>query len=402
MLNKRDIKRIVRRILAPIVFSAIAAATVLIILQRVPLLHTWFGLISNSAPEWYMQSYYNTVNQLKTQSEEDPDIVLLDLNEHISRHNLADLLHLIAESSPKVIGVDCIFSPSESYDSAQTNYLVRSLSQFPDTVPIVFATILKERSTLPDSILHHIGFVDFSGFYDYKAYSNGTAHMAVEMARIAGYNVDRIDTSSFLVNYRNLDFFTIPIMPDFSEYADYIQEHVKEKVVLIGSVNNKWDMHAIPFVINNSETYIAGIEIVAYSLASIISERNYSRCPWWMNVLIIIAFMLVYIVAYIGIEAIQKRWHWFILIKPILLFLMIVLILVFSMLMTAGCHYVPDVVFFMVGTAFMGFFYSALNTPTTKKKEVISVREAKLPKTRNDIKRKPTKTHTNHKKTIRP
>lgn len=365
--------RFLYRFILPVILSAVSAWLLIFSVRKVPFLNTWFGLIANSNPEWYMQSYYNTINGLETESETCPDVVILDLNENITRKNIGDLMQILSESSPKVVGVDCVFDQSHSYDSTQTDYMIQKLSQLPQTFPIVYASLFSEESILPDSVRRHEGFVNFVGFYDYKVYSNGLPHLAVEMARQGGYNIEEIDTASFLVNYRPKDFMEVPIMTDFMEYADYIRESVKDKIVLIGGVTNRWDIHEAPFAIRGEDTYISGCYIVAYTITSILAATNaqkdldsiyrsknyhyYSRCSWWLNALLTIIFTIIYLGGYALIDRWLPKLKWVIWLKPILMLLMIILILIISMMLTAKCFIVPNVVVFTVMIAFVGFFY---------------------------------------------
>ncbi len=379
--KRSAVRRFARRYVLPVALSAISAWVLIFTVRRVPFLKTWFGLIANSNPEWFMQSYYNTVNGMETEPEVCPDIVILDLNEHITRQHIADLIQVLSASSPKVVGMDCVFDQSQSYDTAQTNYMISKLAQLPDTFPMVYAAIFGDESILPDSLMRNKGFVNFVGFYDFKAYSDGLPHLAVEMARVGGCDVEKIDTASFLVNYRTKDFQEVPIMTDFMEYADYIRESVEGKIVLIGGVSNRWDMHKAPFSIREEDSYISGSYIVAYALSSIWGATNdkkdldplyqsknyhyYSRCTWWQNVLLTLLLMTIYLGGYTLINRWRRKYSWMVWFKPMLMLSMMILILVISMSLTTWCFVVPNVVAFTVMIAFVGFFYEVCK-PTKK------------------------------------
>ena len=214
-----------RKIVAPLSLSALCAGVLIWLVACIPYLNTWFGMIVSTTPEWYMEAYYNTINNVRTTPEECSDIVILDINEAITRQDIADLIGIVAKSNPKVVGVDCAFSTSESYSQEQTDYLIQTIAQLPDTFPIAFAYIMNEQSAIPDSLMRHKGFVNFLGFYDYKPFYNNIPHLAVEMAHLAGNDISKIDPSSFLVNYRTKNFFSIQIFSDFRDpgYMEYIR-----------------------------------------------------------------------------------------------------------------------------------------------------------------------------------
>ncbi len=351
--------------------SGISALLVIYIIRIVPFLSTWFGLFANSSPEWYMQSYYNTINTFETEQVECDGIVILDLSQGVTRRDVGDLIQLVSENSPKVVGVDCVFSQSQSYDSLQTKYLIQSLSHLPNNFPIVFAFVFDEESVLPDSLMKHKGFVNFMGFYDYQTSCGELSHLAVEMAHVAGFDVSKIDSASFLVNYRAKKFLEVPIMTDFREYADYICESVRGKCVLIGRTGEKWDEHMAPFFILKEKQKIPGTYIVAYALSSIITATSngyfknvsnrhyhyYSQCTWMGNALFTILFILLYLGGYRIIDNWQDKQPLLIWLKPVLMLLIIVLMMAFSMILTATCYIVPNVVLFMVMLAFVSYFY---------------------------------------------
>lgn len=364
------------QLLLPVVLSAICALGVIIGVQKDPLLNTWFGLIIDPSPEWYQKAYYNTVNLCHEEPSQYPDIILLDLNEKVTRKDLADLLITIAQGSPKAVGVDCIFSSSSTYDQDQTNYLVHTIAGLPDSIPIVFATSsLFQSSAIPDSVITYKGTVDFSGFFNFNAFVNDTPHFAIELARLTGADINKLDTVSFMVNYRCKDFLSVPIYSQFSQnksYVDYIRNSVQNKIVIIGSTNNNFDMRQAPFTIGVEQYHISGSMLIAYYLTSVLSAttdtlkqnsnlskyyHHYSRCPWWMNGLLTLFFVALYVLAYIYIEKLQQKRNWVVWLKPIWLFVMLLLIMRVSLFLTERFFYVPYVVLFMIMTAFIGFFY---------------------------------------------
>lgn len=363
-----------RKFLAPLGVGAACTGTFLLLVNNVSVAKTWLGLAADSTPEWYLNMYYNTINDITVNKDGDfPNIIMLDIKENITRKDLADLIPLVVAGAPKVLGIDGTFSTSDSYDMAQTDTLIQVLASLPKSFPIVFATVQNEPSAIPDSVMQYKGFVDAVEYNKYIFHKGETSHFAYEVARQAGYNVDFIDTTSFLINYRKKSFTSIPIYTDFMEYVDYIQDNVKDKVVLIGGLKNRWDMHYVPFLIESNDNLISGSRILAYMLSSVMtascqdeycelkSNHYYSRCSWWGNILLSLFFTLAYLSLYILIEYLKKKKKIFELLKPILLFGMLVLILTISMIITAQCFVVPYITFFMVLTLFLGFSYDVFN-----------------------------------------
>ena len=223
-----------RKFLAPLGVSAVCAGAFLLLVNYVPVAKTWLGLAADSTPEWYLNMYYNTINDVAVHKDGDfPNIVMLDIKDNITRKDLANLIPIVVAGSPKVLGIDGTFSTSESYDLSQTDTLIQVLASLPANIPIVYATVQNEQSAIPDSVMLYKGFVDAVEYNKYIFHMGETSHFAYEVARQAGYDVDLIDTTSFLINYRKKTFASIPIYTDFMEYIDYIQDNVKDK-------NNKY------------------------------------------------------------------------------------------------------------------------------------------------------------------
>lgn len=363
-----------RKFLAPVGLSIILAYGFINLPKVVPFLETWLGILAEPTPDWYMNTYYNTVNGMTLEANKKfPDIVMLDLKETITRKDLGDLLHVIADSSPKVVGIDCTFSTSDSYASKQTDSLIQTIAHLNAPFPIVFAVVLNEPSAIPDSLIHYKGFVDALEFHEYNAYKGEYPHLPFEMVRLAGYDIGQIDTSAFVVNWRIKDFTSVDIYSDFMTYASSIQDSIKDKIVIIGGLNNRLDMHYVPFNITPNDARVSGSRILAYTTSSLItaackeeycnieSFHYYSRCPLWVNSLLTILFTIVYLCIYILIVNAQKKSRWYELFKPVLLFCMLVSMITFSMMITKNFFYIPYIGFFIVLTVFLGFSYDIFN-----------------------------------------
>lgn len=346
-------------------------------LPNIPILKPWLGLVMESTPEWYMNAYYSIVNSTKTKPE-CPDILILDLNEKMTRQDVAELLMLVSTSNPRSVGVDCTFANSDTYDSLQTAALIDSISVLPKDFPIVFAAVSNEQSALPDSIIRHKGIVNFSGFYQFSPYIEKMPHLTIEMARLAGYDVSRIDPSSFVVNYRKKMFPSIPIYRGFMEDSVYLRERIQDQMVLIGGLNNRHDVRYVPFLIESYDPSMAGTQIVAYMLSSVISASTnehfedkrifhyYSRCTWWENLILVVLLMFCYLWAYVLIDNYQEKHPWIVIIKPMWLFIMMLLMVMISVAYTAFWFRIPNIMFFMVMTVFMGPSYDMVKQWTKK------------------------------------
>lgn len=346
----------------------------------------WLSLIVDVAPEWYMNTYYDKYKDTATPPD---DVIILDISEKekkVTRKDIADVLNLVSQYSPKAVGVDYTFPKSENYDSVKTEYLTQTINNLPQEIPFVFAydTI---SSAISDSIMekHHKGHVNFYGFYDFKFHADGESHIALKMAELAGCDVSLIDTSSFVVNYSQAHSKRsyISIEPPLtSEDTATIARYTPNSIILIGSINNPNDMQKLPYRINGKESYIAGSRIIFSMLTSILSVdapktsplsdkkyHYYKKIPAWFNWFIIIISAIIYLFFYCFMDSIleplKEMSKWMIIvigfIKSILSFIFIALNLILYMYITHCSLWIPDVVLLLYMTVFISYSYELFN-----------------------------------------
>lgn len=375
ILSQKDMLRILVTLLSSILISI----CLIIVGNRCAAIKPWLSIIVDVVPEWYMNTYYESFQ--KQNGEPFEDVVLLDLDDTATREDIANVINLVALNNPKVIGVDYTFSNSTNYDSAKTAYLIRTIDSLPEQIPIVFAYD-NTPSAIPDSVVgkHHVGHVDFYGYYDFKLHSEGKPHMAYTMAELAGLNTSKFDSSSFVVNYHTRESSGYPIYcPMTLEDSTYIEAVAPNRIILIGSTNDGNDFKRLPFRLNGKEEYIAGSRIIIATLISILSTNAskesplnstkfhyFSKLPRWRNWCIIVIYALMYLFLYCildrGLTSLRKKSKWWTipigLIKSIVSVGFIGLLLVLSMLYyTNYKHFIPDTALFLYMTAFMSYFY---------------------------------------------
>lgn len=369
------------RVLVAFFFSIVTSLSLLWIGEKCSTLKPWLSLIVDVPPDWYMNTYYTSFEHSDTTTYKDA--FLLSLDENVTRKDIADVLNLVAQYSPKVIGVDYTFPLSENYDSANTAYLINTINNLPEQIPIVFAYDTAP-SAIPDSVIkkHHWGHVKFPGYYNFKAYDNGIPHMALAMAELAGYDSKKMDTSSFVVNYNSLDQFgRVNInRPLIKKDTASIAEGVQNKIVLIGSTSDPNDILKLPFKLKNEE-YIAGSIIVNTTLLSILSTdatedsplnsslyHCFYKLPTWENWCIVLLFALIYLILYCLLDNVlshlknqNKRKKTLIINKSVLSLLFIAFLMFIMMrILTARLRVIPNVVLLLYMAVFMSCFYELL------------------------------------------
>lgn len=340
----------------------------------------WLSLIADIAPEWYMNTFYSTFANPNDPGSRYEDITFFDISGTATRKDIADVINLTAQYSPKVIGVDYTFPKSENYDSAKTAYLIQTISNLSPNIPVVFAydTAL---SAIPDSVMkkHYLGNVDFFGFYNFKPQVDSIPHIAIKMAELAGYDTHHVDSSSFIVNYTVRQKGSTTISCPLSHNDSLrISQHTPNKIVLIGTTKDERDYIKLPFKQNNKDENIAGSRIIRSMLISILStdapknsllnasvNRYFSKLPNWISWCIMIVYALIYLIVYCITDNLlkpltQKSKGWTIFVgftKSIIAFFFIVLLLVLSMRVTYAFLIVPDIVLFLYMAVYMSYAY---------------------------------------------
>ena len=362
---------VLRRFIAPLLLSYFLAYTLQRIVDIKPQLREWFGFVAETSTDWYLQTFYNTFNTNREWDENECDnIIILDLQESISRKNIADLIKLVSNNSPRVIGLDVAFK--DTIKTSQTNYLINTLANLDKHVPLVYGYAIEEESVIPDSLMIHKGFTNTPSVYAYTAYHDSCSSFALEMVRVAGYDLEKFNASKFVVNFRTKAFTIYPITADFGNHPEIIAKKVRDKIVLIGGLDYRTDKHHLPFYLEKgNDKPVAGTKLIAYELTSILSAvsddysrktdiahyHHYSHSSIFWDIVINVSFVLIYLIVYLIVANFQKKASWAGFIKPIWLTIMLCIEMYFSMkIITARCYYVPNVVFFMIMTVFVGYF----------------------------------------------
>lgn len=384
--HSKSIKIQMPRIAIALLLSVAMSLSLLWIGEKSSVIKPWLNLIVDVAPEWYMNTYYSSFSHHDNTIYDD--VILLDLNERATRKDIASVLNLVAQHSPKVVGVDYTFPLSDNYDSAQTGYLINTINNIPQQVPLVFADDA-ESSAIPDSVMmkHHVGHVNFYGFYDFKSHDNNLSHMALSMADLAGFDTNKLDTATFVVNYNSLNLASVPVSKPLTKNDSVkIAKLVPNRHIIIGSTKDNSDMQKLPFKYNGKDHYIAGSRIIRSTLISILSTsakkesplklpkyHAYNQLPLWLNWCVVILYAFIYLIIYNlldnAMSLLEEKSKWWIILKGVIKSVVSVfsigLLLCIAMIITNSFYLIPDVVVFLYMSVFMSYFYELLNAKPT-------------------------------------
>lgn len=249
--------------------------------------------------------YYEIINDTMD-PEENQQVTIVDLTQQTSRSDIAQTLMDIESLGAKAIGVDCTF------DVAGDNYAANdSLIRVAETYPnIVFALKANDSSEEPSHCTHSF-FADFvdvregtvnvpRGLYDSMIRRIPTGEMVdgkplpsmltqlVWLAR--GDSAELKDVRDVMVNFSPLKFAKLAPEEVLSH-----PELIHNRIVLYGCLNDYADTFWCP------AGRIAGVELWAYALDSVLNEKEVTELP-------ILPFCLLTFLIVVLAEILQVRY----------------------------------------------------------------------------------------------
>lgn len=217
-------------------------------------------------------------------------ITIVDMTELYERGDLANMLFELSEMEPRAVGMDVIFEGVRD-DATGNSALMDAVQTLGDNV--VFTLKLKDydgekgqftnitRSFFTDSIKVKQGYANLPDNMEARNIRNYTVRQRMNDSTMLSFPymvaqlIDKdVKASDKLlrINYGNNVF---PVVKA-SELQDH-QDLIEGRVVMIGTMGEEQDMHLSPL------GKMAGIEIQAYSLQTILERKDITDAPAWLN-----------------------------------------------------------------------------------------------------------------------
>ncbi len=269
-------------------------------------------------------AYNRPVRQL------DDRIVIIDIA-NSNRREIAEQLMLLSMCNPMVAAVDVIFAQPTEDDTD----LMEALSSFRNIILPLTVKLEKTASELENTELFSIretSFLQDSLNLESITYSSVTFPTSSEIgrARVRRYSTifptidgDTIESMAFslarylnpeatarlikenkrhiTINYPSREFTIIR----FDEIADRYPE-IEGKIVIMGSLNDAYDMHATPI-----NSYIPGAIIHAHALATILDDIDYFTMPEALDYILAISicFLMIFLcmISPLGYRGLLRR-----------------------------------------------------------------------------------------------
>ena len=262
-----------------------------------------FNPISQVMKDYSITDFYYQVQGLSADKDTSRIVTIVDMTDIYSRHELAMVLQEIKNQQPKTIGVDMVFEGLK--EDTEGDSLIAAVAAGDTTT--VFGYKLTDdsfydnqyheeiHSFFADSLPHlKEGFVnmprDIYGGLKRKINLGSTVNgemrpsIVKQVADIyADQEVVPLADRMVKINFAPLEFRVIP--PDsVAYYGEYIADHI----VFFGAMRDEIDIHYTP------QGKLPGVELLAYSVETLIKNMEIRETPWWMTA--IISYLIVMVI----------------------------------------------------------------------------------------------------------
>lgn len=345
----------------------------------------------------YFQDYYENRNESELdtiyRNSVNDSIFILKIDESTNRGTLADVIEMICNNyQPKVVGIDVLFK--QNNDTISNKRLKDVVKKHADKIVLAQLLIndggndiLKENLFTGDTLRY--GIINFNDYFNYTPkyqISNKDYYdFAYEISRMYKHEAKlNIDFNQFVVNYAKTSFEYRDILNFIGATEEMRTSFIKGKIVLIGAMDNHFDNHYAPFLIEGSK-WLSGIKFHAYAICSLVDSENQAlrRLPILSsaNIFIYIILCFLYSLTFVLLnnkDVISKILYrkidglLFELIRPLILIIVTITIsLICYSFYTKNNNIVPNLVLFLISiyliNTFNGFILRLFNSKIMKK-----------------------------------
>lgn len=248
-------------------------------------------------------------------SKHDDRIVVLDIG-NSNREEIAEALEVLAKGKPRAVGLDLLFADTTEYDGR----LVASVNALPNVVlPVTVEQLPDKKFEVTEVSLGNVGAAspDVAGYgvVNFPTESGGenprvrnyavdfplqdgerVNSFPVELAAVsypeAADKVLKRGAEKGVTDYASRVFTTITA----DELSDRLSE-VRDKIVIVGSLNDAYDMHATPL-----NSYQSGALINAYQLATVLDGVWFQKAPEWLDYVCAVAICFIIVMLCVTIQ----------------------------------------------------------------------------------------------------
>lgn len=275
---------------------------------------------SDSMADFEMSDIYNAMSDHRHVSYASPYVSVVSVDQ-CTRQEVLEVLELIAEYSPKAIGLDIFFRTAAD----DSTYVLQTLGSIPQ---LVLPCMLEEDedgvyhrqaySFVESSLSANYGYVNLNAstvkdvvrdFSPWRVLQGGDTlkHIATAMARIAAPEryaqlMERHNPLE-IIKFSSVDIPIISAQEVFyGAEEDYLTRYLTDRAVFVGDIENINDMYSTPL-----KGMIPGIMIHAYSLNTVLTAAYTNVTSDWLNWLLAIVLCVLFLYAHL---LIKERWSY--------------------------------------------------------------------------------------------
>lgn len=287
-----------------------ALAFVLSLLMVSPLSFSATSIFSPpERQDFTISDFYTQVADRRPVRHLEDQIVLVDIGS-MDREQIAQVISIISLCEPRSVGVDVMFEEPSLMGDEVDSVLIASIKELASVAPVVFPINVTHNDKGKYSLKSKPFFYNKLPSMRYGAANMPSKHeggtireMAVAYppyesfpgAVVGTVDSDKIDKLKArgnkleTIDYASREYLVIPA----EELIDRAEE-LMGKVVIIGSMNDKEDLHAVPL-----SSSMSGVLIQVAGVSTILGERYYSSpgklWDWFM------ASFLCFVVTWLGL-----------------------------------------------------------------------------------------------------
>lgn len=319
-------------------------------------------------------------------SVKNNDIIIVDMTDLKTRKEIAQAITDIKNCHPKVLGIDLLFE-RPSFDAIEDDSLISAIDG--GDCPQVLSCKLRDYDNQND-VFKNCLYSFFYGIdrfnWGYANYSQkrlgGVARKTSQMQKLNDsivYSFPYMLSCYYtgkqpkqeLVNereiiYANVEFFTLKSTEVLKHKA-----LLKDKLVLLGTINEEADMHFSPI------GKIPGVLMIAYSILSYMNHYEIVRMSKWSSMLL--TFVLCLLAAWMGYMI--EKWNsvFFPILTKIFNFVLGATLVGVALYMFVSHNYYIDLLYPLLGLAMMEDvreLYAGIIRWAVRKKKISIIRNS--------------------------
>jgi CHASE2 domain-containing sensor protein len=277
--------------------------------------------LSKAISDFNFTDVYYQILQESSDYEYNDEICIVDLTPLQNRTEIATALQQIEAQQPKVIGVDCVFEGLKPENPEGDSLLWSVASEYDN---IVFSC--KYLDYANDSLGYTMAVRSFfaepleveQGFTNMQYSLYGSMARLVSLgrklngevqasfiAKVVNHTQDKplpLKDEDLRINFTPTIFTIIP--PDS---ISYYAEHIKDKIVLLGTMTDEYDMHITPM------GKMAGVELLAYAGQTLQNRIEVGTFPGWLAAIVSFLMVLltqILLAGFVNFATTRKNRYW--------------------------------------------------------------------------------------------